>query len=906
MAFDPKQLEREKTLYLIDGSSFLYRAYYSLKPLHSPQGMPVQAVYGFCRMIKKLIDTVKPSSMVLVWDSKGKTARHELFPDYKATRQAPPSDLFEQKELIIQFADLIGLRQLAQQGVEADDLLYSLARDAAAAGMTVVMVTADKDMGQALSDTIVIYDTFTDAYVTKESFVAAKGFSVDKIPFYYALLGDSSDNIPGVKGIGKKGALELVQQFASLDELYANLDRVASARTRNALEASRDNAFLSFDLFLLRYYDVGIAMHELVFDPANWRNANPLFKNLNFKSLFEGEKESPETREKKIAFWASQNFHTVTTEAKLEELCAKIQNAGVCAFDTETDGVRPLECTLVGISLCVREGESFYIPCAHHVETPHMETSTVVRMLKPIFEDDAIRKVAHNTKFDQLVLLAAGINVRGVVFDTMIAARLVNKDWERVALKSLSSHYFNEDMLTFDDVVKAGGYKDFSYVPLDVATWYSGADAHQTFKLYVLLTKKLAEEKLTKLFELVEQPLTQVLYSMEAEGIAFDVSALKQLDERVSAELIKLEEAILLYADKKRGEINLNSPRQIEHLLFTVLGLPPQKKSGKGTGYSTDQEVLQILADQHPVPGLLLSYRELYKLKSTYIDALPTYVNPTTGAIHTTFSQTAVATGRLSSFDPNLQNIPVSGLGLEIRAAFKPREGHCFVSADYSQIELRVLAHLSRDESLTEAFVQGHDIHAETAARLFEVPLTAVTHEQRQVGKRINFSILYGLTPYGLSQDLGIPFSDAKRYIERYFEQYPKVLSWMEHVVQETKRLGYVRTLGGRRRYVPAIYEKNRSLYEEARRVAINTVAQGTAAELMKMGMLRLHKELFKQGLGGKIVLQIHDELVLEVPVSQAEVTKKLVREVLEGVVQWTVPLVVTTSQGASWKEVSE
>lgn len=905
MTFDPKKIDPAKTLYLIDGSSFLYRAYYGLKPLHTPEGRTVQAVYGFCRMIKKLIDTVKPEHMALVWDSKGKTVRHERYPAYKATRQAPPSDLFEQKELIIKFADMIGLRQVAQEGVEADDLLYSLAKDFSAQGMLVVLVTADKDMGQALDENVVIYDTFTDAYVTRDSFAIAKGFPVEKLPFYFALLGDASDNIPGVAGIGKKGALDLVQQFDSLDDVYAHLDRVLP-RLKKALETSKENAFLSYELFLLRPYATGLGANQLMFDPANWKNARQLFKELNFKTLMAPEASTPESREKKYTAWETYDFRTITTLEALEALCADLRIAGLFAFDTETDGVRPLQNRLVGISVCYKEGLSFYIPCAHKVETPHLELNDVVRIMQPVFEDEQLKKIAHNTKFDQLVLFNVGIMVRGVIFDTMIAARLVAKEWEKASLKFLSQHYFDEAMLNYEDMVESAGYKDFSEVPLDRATLYSAADSHQTLKLYYVLTKKLEEEKLAKLFTTLEQPLTQILFAMEAAGITFDASGLKELDVLVSIKLAELEDAIALYADKKRGEINLNSPRQIERLLFTTLGLPPQKKSSKGSGYSTDQEVLQALVDKHPVPGLLLSYRELFKLKSTYIDALPTFVNPQTGKIHTTFSQIAVATGRLSSFDPNLQNIPASGLGLEVRAAFKPDEGHVLLSADYSQIELRVLAHLSRDPVLTEAFVKGHDIHAETAARLFDVSLDAVSQEQRQVGKRINFSILYGLTPYGLSKDLGISFGDAKKYIDRYFEQYPRVLSWMEHIVEETKRLGYVKTLGGRRRYIPAIYEKNRSLYEEARRVAINTVAQGTAAELMKLGMLVLDKALKKQGLGARLLLQIHDELVLTVPEQEIERTEKLVHNVLEGVVNWTVPLVVTVCHGENWKKVSK
>lgn len=909
--FDPK-----KTVYLIDGSSFLYRAYYSLPPLTSSSGEQVSAVFGFCRMIKRLLDMFKPDYIAVVWDSKGgSTARKELFAEYKATRQAPPSDLFVQKEKMRAFLDAIGLTQIETPGIEADDIMYAIAKEREQAGDTVVLVTSDKDMGQVLSDQVFIYDSFKDLLLDQTVFAEKMGFPVDRLVFYFSLLGDTSDNIPGVRGIGKQGALELVSQFSSLSQLYENLDQVTKTRMRTALEANRDNAFLSEKLFRLLPYQTGLNKEQFAFNTAQWAQAKDFFVHLGFKSLIntiaggaaKAELAQTSLAQKREAL-KKYSLRAVTMPAELDELCVALREAGSFAIDTETVGTQPLQDKLVGISVCMAEGTAYYIPFDHEVDTPQLSQSQVFDALKPILEDARHKKYLHYVKFDELVLAHAGIRLAGVAFDSLVAAHLLAKEGERVGLKFLSQRYFNEQMLTFDDVVKQQKYKNFSQVPIDLAADYAAFDAHQTYRLTKLLQKELAAQPtLQKLYDTIEFPLIAVLIAMEAEGIPCDPAVLKALDVKVMADLQLLHDQIIGIAGEQHAGINLNSPKQIERLLFHDLQLPPQKKSSKG-GYSTDQEVLLALSDLHPIPGLILRYRELAKLKSTYIDALPTYLNPETGCIHTTYMQTAVATGRLASVDPNLQNIPAdaSGYGIEIRAAFKPKVGHVFISADYSQIELRVLAELSQDEHLIQAFLQGHDIHAETSARLFGVPLDQVSHEQRQIGKRINFSILYGLTPYGLSKDLQISFAQAKKYIDTYFEQYPGVSAWMEQVVATTHELGYVTTYWGRRRYIPGIYEKNKALYEEAKRIAVNTKAQGTAAEIMKLGMINLHAALWEAGLRAKILLNIHDELLLTVPQDEQEAVVPIIKKTLEGVVAWQVPLAVTIRVGKDWKEVTK
>lgn len=915
----------QKYLFLVDGSSFLYRAYYGLRPLHTSKGMAVHAVYGFCRMIKKLIDQYDVNHIVLVWDSKGKTERHEIFDGYKETRQAAPSDLFEQKEYIVKFAELVGLEQLSLAGAEADDLMYSLAKKVNKSGYKAMIVSSDKDMRQAISEQIVTLDPFRDTIMDVGSCKERYGFEVEKLPFYFAILGDSSDNIPGVKGIGQKGATELVTQFESLQDLYDNIGQVAKERTKKLLLESKENAFLSEKLFLLKEYDVATSLQDIEFEEKNWAKALPLFQELEFKSLVKdiektyGGANQQKTKEDTKPLSELYKFVLVADENDLRKLCESLKIAKVFALDTETTGLDPMQAELVGISVSYQEGEAFYIPFGHRVEGQQslfegssadthrnqLSKELVLKYIGPVLQDGYIKKYLHNAKFDQLVLMQAGFKLEGVSFDTMIAASLVLKDWEKKGLKELSEKFFSETMLTYQEMVEKHQAKDFSFVPIDDATLYAAADAHQAFKLKAVFEKKLQEQGLEKLFNDIELPVNDVLVAMQREGVYCDAQVLAKIDVLISKDLQNIEQEI---KDLVGRNINLNSPKQVKELLFEDLNLTPQKKNTKTKSYSTDAQVLKKLAHEHPIPGMILKYRELFKLKSTYIEALPTYINKKTDRIHTSWNQALVATGRLSSSNPNLQNIPKDGqLGdLNVRSAFKPKSGWTFVSADYSQIELRILAHFSQDKNLVDAFIHDKDIHAQTAAKLFNVAEDKISSEQRSIGKRINFSILYGLTPYGLSRDMGISFSDAKKYIEVYFEQYPGVLRWMDETVEFAKKRGYVQTLFGRRRYVPGIYEKNRTLFELAKRIAINTPAQGTAAEITKLGMLHFTELIQQRGLKGKILLQIHDEILISCPDSEVKETEKILKDSLESVVSWRIPLLVLTKNGHDWAHVTK
>lgn len=908
----------QSPVFIIDGSSFLYRAYYGMRPLQTSQGVSVQAVYSFCRMIRKIIKDFNVEHIVVVWDSKGKNARHEIFPEYKATRQAPPSDLFEQKELILQFLTQIKMAQLSQVGIEADDLIGSLAKKFNDLGCQIMVVSGDKDLAQIVTnDAIKIFDAFKEKVVNEEQLVAQYGFPLSKLPFYFSLLGDASDNIPGVKGIGKKGATDLVVQFDSLDDLYANIDKVTKARTKELLFAQKDNAYLSLDLFTLRNYDVATTLDDTQFDEANWELTVPLLKTLEFKTLVADiEKKSMKVVEQSPS---QQNlfeqvpqflhdrytFELVTSVDSLLNVCAKIEAAGAFAIDTETKGLDPMIDECVGISIAIEPGTAYYIPFGHTTDEVQLQLQDIKEHLAPLFINPVIKKYLHHAKFDQVVLHQIGLPLAGVTFDTLIAASLLVQDWQKKGLKALSEFYFDETMLTYEAMVKEFKVSNFAGIPLQAATRYAAADAHQTLKLYHVFYAELEKQNLLSLFNTIEMPVNDILVAMQIEGIFCNTHVLEALNVLVSADLVAIEAEIGSYIEEP---INLNSPKQIKELLFDKLSLPTQKKSAKKTGYSTDAQVLHTLSKIHPVPGLILKYRELFKLKSTYIESLPTYINSVTHKIHTSFNQALVATGRLSSSNPNLQNIPTGDLGypMDIRSAFQAEQGHVLLAADYSQIELRILAHMSKDTTLLDAFRLNKDIHTQTAAKIFDMHDSQISSAQRTVGKTINFSILYGLTSYGLSKSLEIPYKDAEKYIATYFAQYPGIVQWIDETIEFTKSHGFVTTLYGRKRYIPGIYEKNRTLFDLAKRMAINSPVQGTAAEIIKIGMINLEKKLTAHKLQAKILLQIHDELILSVPSHEIDKVSQIVKDSLESVVSWEIPLTVQVKTGLNWHDITK
>lgn len=890
-------MSRSDKIYLVDGSSFLYRAYYGTRPLQTSQGVPVNAVYSFCRMLKKILDAHKPGYIALVWDGGGATARHEQYAEYKKNRLEPPSDLAIQRALIKDFASAINIAQYEQVGIEADDILYALAKQGSLDGYKIVILTSDKDLGQAVSDTVVLYDFFKDRIKTRELLEQEYAFSLDRLPLYFALVGDSSDNIPGVSGVGPKTATQLAQKYSSLDELYTHLDHVRPEKLQKKLSDNRHLAYMSYNLFVPQKITIKPDYVRMNTKNVVWEQARTIFVSLEFESLL---------REMGPVLEFIQpvcESICVTTASQLYLVAESIKQIGLCSIDTETTGSTIYNDTLVGISICVHEGHAWYIPCGHVTGETQLTVGAIRDILGPIFSDANIKKIFHNAKFDLHFLAQAGINIAGLQDDSLIASSLLVKDGQRIGLKYVSKFFLNESMASYEQVVTDRGYGNFAEVPLAVATPYAATDAHQTLRVRNYCAPLLVQEGVYDIYQQIEMPLVTVLCSMEARGIRINPLILQEAERFVDTRLQELLTKISMQVGVERDTLNLNSHKVVQNVLFERLGLPRQRKTA--TGYSTDQEVLEYLGKTHEVPRLISEYRELAKLQSTYIQALPKFINPKTGRVHAQFNQVSTATGRLSSSDPNMQNIPKdsTGPGSYIRRSVIPDEGNIFVGADYSQIELKVVAYLSQDPRLLEAFFNNIDVHTHTAAGIFSCPPDQVTAQMRAVGKRINFSVLYGITPYGLSHDLGVSMAQAHDYITRFFSYYAGVRLWMDNTIAFARQYGYVATYGGRRRYIPGISEKNKNLYEAACRIAINTVGQGTAAEIVKRGMIAVHNKLLEVP-GAALIVQVHDEIIVETPVIYSAQVVELVKNSLERVVDWNVPLTVTVRVGNTWQDV--
>lgn len=897
----------KNALFLIDGSSLLYRSFYGLKPLKTSDGTPTQATYGFFKAIKRLLDVCNPTQIAVVWDH-GTSGRTELFADYKATRQATPSELAIQRTDIKKILSDIKMPQLEVVGYEADDIIATVVKNNP--DMEIVIVSPDKDLRQLITDRVLTFDPMFNTTYNHDAFVKAYGFEPAHLQVYHALVGDTSDNIPGVAGIGDKTATDLTQKFGSLEQMYSRLDEIEKKRTKMLLEAGKENAFLSYQLFQLIQVPMPES-HENTFEYhiENWSYAYPEFKRLEFTSL------TPASAHKQAEQVVSKNIESIPHEvvvkkSQLDALVDAIKQQKLCAFDTETTGLDPSHCTMVGFSCAFSDSMSYYIPLpiGAHIET-ELTNEQISSALNEIFSLKSVRFVMHNAKYDLRILLNFGVIIVAPIEDTLIMANILRKEDEKIGLKAMSHRVLNEAMVECKGLLKE--YKSFDKVPLAIAAAYSAHDSLQTFKLYQYLNPLLAAEaKLEKLYRNLDMPLMWVLCDMEQAGILLDASKLKELEKVIDRQLqyieLKIKGAVEAAKGPREAEVfNCNSPKQVAELLFDVIGLKSPQK-GKNER-STDHAVLLQLAEIHPVPGLLLEYREFAKLKSTYLVPLPETISPFTGRIHTTYYQTTVATGRLASSDPNLQNIPTMGeYGHKVREAFVATEGYDFLSVDYSQMELRVLAHFTNDANLIDAFAHGRDIHTETARQIFSVSGDALTENERRIGKRINFSIIYGLTPFGLSRELKISPSEAKVYIDRYFQQYPAVSPWQKSVEEFAIANGYVQTFLGRRRYLGGLREKNRIMFEAARRAAVNTVIQGTTAEIIGLAMIKIENALKEHNLKSRLLLQIHDELLLEVKIEEKEMVCKLVTSMMQSVVNWAIPLNVSTAWGKNWGDVSK
>ncbi len=889
----------EKTLYLIDGTAYIHRAFHAVRGLSNSTGLPTNAAFGFTRMLMKLLEEKSPEYAAVLFDAKGPTFRHEIYGEYKANRPPMPQDMAVQIPYIHRITEGFSIPLLRMPGYEADDLIGTLACRAVAAGFSVVMVTGDKDFVQLVGERAAIWDPMkdkvTDLAAVRESF----GVTPEQMIDVMGLAGDSSDNIPGVPGIGQKTALSLIRAHGSVEGVYENIDAVKAKKQKENLRTYRDQALLSKELVVIRTdapLPDGFAPEELKLRPPDNPTLSDLFGELEFRQLqrdLSGGTRAPE-----------KAYRCVSTPEELEDLVDELRAAEIFSLDTETTSQDPMRAELVGLSVAVRPHEAYYLPCGHvYIGAPaQLPLDRVLDVLRPVLADPGVKKVGQNIKYDWLVLSRHGVELSGVVFDTMVASYLINPSKRAHGLDQLALDLFGHKTTSYEAVAGKGkSARCFSEVEVEKATPYACEDADITLLAHGVLQKQLTEIGLTDLMERVEIPLIPVLARMEARGVRVDRERLRELSRTYERELATLEAEIHRMAGRP---FNIKSSQQLGCVLFEDLGLPTQKKTKKKTGYSTDVEVLTLLAAQHELPALVLRHRTISKLKSTYTDALFDLIHPDTGRIHTSFNQTVAATGRLSSSDPNLQNIPIRDVeGRQIRSAFLPEKGWRMVSADYSQIELRLLAHYAEDRTLMEAFASGEDIHTRTAAEVFHLSPEDVTPELRRQAKAINFGIIYGMSAFGLARELCISRKMAQTYIDHYFGRYPGVKAYMDRTVDSARGNHRTETLLGRIRLLPEIDSPNPTVRGFAERTAVNTPIQGTAADLIKLAMIRTDAALREQGLRSAMLLSVHDELIFEAPPEELDTLRDLVRGIMESVWDLKVGLKVNIDDGDNWAE---
>ncbi len=903
--------QKGQKLFLIDGSALAYRSYFAFiqNPLINSRGENTSAIYGFIRTLFKIFDEEKPDYIAVVFDTSEPTFRHKAYKAYKATREKMPDEMSEQLPILRQVIEALRIPIIEVPGYEADDILATLALKAKERGLQVFLVTSDKDLMQLVDSDIKIYNLrrrIDDAEILGPPEVEEKmGVPPEQIRDFLALVGDSSDNIPGVPKVGKKTAQSLLREYRSLDNLLDHLDEVASNSVRESLRQNTEQARVSQQLVTLdTNVPIDLDLDRLRLKEPDQQKTLELFTRLEFASLMDriaGETKIDTT-----------HYHTVRNEQQLQSLVDKLKQAGHFTFDLETTSQNPMMAEIVGFSFSCKEGEAFYVPVsappedadpyAHLTMKPKQGEEIDLReALGPILTDETLAKNAQNAKYDILVLSQYGIRVRGLRFDTMLASYLLNPTGRQHNLDLLALEHLNIKKIPTSDLI-GKGKKQISMrdVPLNLVARYACEDADVTERLRRLFEPRLKEAGLWELFQEVEIPLITVLVHMEETGVALDRPYLEAMSRDMEQQLRALEETIYDMAGER---FNINSTQQLAKILFEKLKLPTGRRTK--TGYSTDAAVLEKLAKDYELPRKLLEYREISKLKSTYVDALPRLINPRTGRVHTSYNQTVAATGRLSSSDPNLQNIPIrTEIGRQIRRAFIPgKPGWKILDADYSQIELRIMAHLSKDENLIRAFQNGEDVHRATAANVFGVPPDEVTPELRRRAKEINFGIMYGMGVYGLAQRLEITPEEAQAIIQEYFVKYPGVNDFIIRTLNEARQKGYVTTLLNRRRYLPEILSENRRVREFAERTAINTPIQGTAADMIKVAMIRIDRRLQEEKLQSKMIMQVHDELVFEAPEEELETLRALVAYEMANALKLDVPIKVDIGIGNNWLE---
>jgi len=882
-------------LYIIDGHSHLYRAFFAIRGLTTRDGRPSNAVFGFTAMLRKLINEHRPDYLAVAFDRPGPTFRHQRFDQYKANRPVPPEEFRLQIPMTEEVLRAMGIPIYAAEGYEADDILGTLARQAREKGLDVVLVTGDKDTAQLLDDHVAILDTRKGELTSAATLRERDGIEPAQVIDVMALAGDPTDNVPGVPGVGPKTALRLIRKYGSLDEVLARAGEIEPPSLGARLAQNAHLARLSRDLVRIdTHAPVELDLERCRLRPPDPDKLAPIYEKLSFHQFLE---DLPRTPSEEKA-----EYILVNTPGSFESFLSRLREVRRFAMDLETTSSSPRVARIVGLSFSWKEREAWYVPVRGPLGETTLDEAAVLDALRPILTDSDVQKVGQNIKYDMVVLRNYGIELRGVAFDTMLAAYVLDAERHSYSLDSLAADYLGHHMTPITDLIGKGSKQiTMDLVPIERVKDYACADADVTLRLSHRLEEDLrAEPDLLRLFEEIELPLASVLAEMEHHGIGFDPGRLGEMSAWLGEKLAELERRI--YAEAGQ-EFNVNSPRQLAAILFDKLGLPRIRRTR--TGASTDSEVLEELASRHPLPGLVLEYRQLSKLKSTYVDALPLMVLPETGRIHTSFQQTATSTGRLSSSEPNLQNIPVrTEIGERIRAAFVPGEpGWVFLSADYSQIELRILAHVSGDRALREAFEHDQDIHRVVAAQIHNVAQEAVTPEMRRAAKTVNFGIIYGLTPRGLARDLRISTEEAERFIEAYFSRYPGVREFISETIARAHRDGFVRTLCGRRRRLPGLSDSNHAVRQFAERAAVNAVIQGTAADMIKIAMIRISDRFKSQRLRARMILQIHDELLLELPPEEIEAVRETVAAEMTGALHMSVPVKVNIAIGRNWME---
>lgn len=865
-----------KEMYLIDGSSFIYRAYFAIRGLSNSRGLPTNAVYGFINMLLKILNEKKPHLISIAFDPKGPTKRHEVFEAYKAQRPKMPDALSVQIPYIHRVVGAFNIPVIILEGYEADDVIGTVSKKGEADGYEVIIVTGDKDMFQLITPHVRIYDPMKDRFFGEADVVERFGVGPSRVSEVMGLMGDSIDNIPGVTGIGEKTAKELISVFGTVENLLMHLDEVKKPKLRSLLKEQGEMARLSRELALIDTdLPVPVNYEDFKLTPPDNNKIIEIFRELEFSNLLKHFK--PSSKDEDL------NCIRITEERELTPVLKKLADAKRFSVYIDGSDSGPMTAVIKGVGLSFNETHSLYIPVSN--ETLFTETLTLQQIkdnLVPLIEDPEIIKYSHDIKRQMILLRRAGMNPHGFTFDTMIASHLLNPGRADHSLESIALEHLNLHLSSANNTLP-----------------YICQRADIIFRLTDILENKLVETGVLDLFRNVEIPLAEVLADMEMSGIMVNPNILMSLSKEMERDMSLICQRIYTIAGE---EFNISSPKQLSNILFNKIGLKPKRKTK--TGFSTDEGVLTELALQHELPAEILSYRQLAKIKSTYADALLSLINPETGRVHTSFSQTITTTGRLSSSKPNLQNIPVrTEMGQRIREAFTAKDGCVLLSADYSQIELRILAHMSGDELLTEAFRQDEDIHTRTAAEIFGLQPSDITPEMRRRAKAVNFGIVYGISPYGLSSDIGISQQEAREYIDNYFLRHRGVRSFIEDTIVKAKEIGYVTTLLNRRRYVPELASEDNTTRQFGERIAVNTPVQGSAADIIKLAMINIHRRLIREGLKARMILQVHDELLLEVPDEELSAAKNLVIEEMEGVMPLAVPLKADSGAGKNWRE---